>query len=468
MMYREQIEAYFADKQEQIVSDICRLIRIKSERGASKPGMPFGEGPCAALQEGRRMLDEMGFRTKNFDNYVITAELNDKPAYLGILAHLDVVSEGSGWTFPPYEGTVKDGLLYGRGSADDKGPAVVSMWAMKAAREINPNLSKGVRLILGSAEETGREDLEYYLPKEPAPPLSFSPDAEYPVINIEKGMHRPIFGASWAEDPALPRVTAIHGGTTANIVTRECDAELEGVSAAQVRAACEKTEGQTGVQFTVAEEERKVRVHALGVSAHASSPESGKNAQVAMIAMLASLPLADTACTRAIRGLARLFPFGDDHGAALGVDQRDQISGRLTLVFSVLELGLTGFRGQYDSRCPICANNENMRFVAEKALTDCGFRVLENGEMRPPHHTPADSDLCKTLLKTYEEYTGLKGECIAIGGGTYVHEIEGGVAFGCALPGTDNRMHGADEFAVIEELMLSAKMFTQIILELCK
>ena len=80
MMYREQIEAYFADKQEQIVSDICRLIRIKSERGASKPGMPFGEGPCAALQEGRRMLDEMGFRTKNFDKYVITAELNDKPA----------------------------------------------------------------------------------------------------------------------------------------------------------------------------------------------------------------------------------------------------------------------------------------------------------------------------------------------------------------------------------------------------
>ena len=69
---------------------------------------------------------------------------------------------------------------------------------------------------------------------------------------------------------------------------------------------------------------------------------------------------------------------------------------------------------------------------------------------------------------TYESYTGLKGECLAIGGGTYVHSIEGGVAFGCAMPGTDNRMHGADEFAVIEELMISAKMFTQIILELCK
>ena len=467
-MYREQIEAYFADKQDQIIADICRLIRIKSEREDPKPGMPFGEGPCAALQEGRRMLDEMGFRTKNFDNYVITAELNDKPAYLGILAHLDVVSEGSGWTVPPYEGTVKDGLLYGRGSADDKGPAVVSMWAMKAAREINPDLSKGVRLILGSAEETGSEDLEYYLPKEPAPPVSFSPDAEYPVINIEKGMHRPVFGAEWAEDPALPRVTAIHGGTTTNIVTRECTAQVEGMSSSEVRIACDAVEQATGVQFTVTEEDGKVCVHALGVSAHAASPETGKNAQIAMVAMLASLPLADTASARAIRNLAKLFPFGDDHGTALGVDQQDEISGRLTLVFSVLELGLTGFHGQYDSRCPLCANDENMRCVAEKAFADCGFRVLENGDMRPPPHTPADSELCKTLLKTYEDYTGLKGECIAIGGGTYVHEIEGGVAFGCAPPGTDNRMHGADEFAVIEELMLSAKIFTQVILDLCK
>ena len=88
--------------------------------------------------------------------------------------------------------------------------------------------------------------------------------------------------------------------------------------------------------------------------------------------------------------------------------------------------------------------------------------------MFAPHHTPADSLLCRTLLRTYEEYTGQKGECMAIGGGTYVHHIEGGVAFGCAMPGTDNRMHGADEFAVIEELMVSAKMFTEIILQLCK
>ena len=35
-----------------------------------------------------------------------------------------------------------------------------------------------------------------------------------------------------------------------------------------------------------------------------------------------------------------------------------------------------------------------------------------------------DSFLVKTLLDVYEEHTGKKGECIAIGGGTYVHGIE--------------------------------------------
>ena len=87
--------------------------------------------------------------------------------------------------------------------------------------------------------------------------------------------------------------------------------------------------------------------------------------------------------------------------------------------------------------------------------------------MRPPHHVDGDSEFISTLLRTYEEYTGRKGECIAIGGGTYVHELKNGVAFGAAMPETDNRMHGADEFAVIEELIVSAKMFAQVIVDLC-
>ena len=467
-MYRKEIEAYFADKQDQILADIARLVNIKSEREPMQKGMPFGKGPYLALMESKKLAEERGLSTKNFDNYVITAEIGPQPAYLGILAHVDVVSEGSGWTVPPYEMTIRDGRIYGRGTADDKGPAVVALWALKAAQELCPQLSRGVRLILGSAEETGSEDLEHYLPLEAAPPLSFSPDAEYPLINLEKGGYKPVFGAKWDEETALPRVCAIHGGTTTNIVTRECDAWLEGISADAVRPLMEQQQAETGVLFTLTEEGKKLHLHALGVSAHAASPETGKNAQIAMVGLLAKLPLAESCGQETICNLAQLFPFGDDYGQALGVAQEDEVSGKLTLVFSKLEFFTTGFLAQFDSRCPLCANEGNVRAVVEAAFDACHFEILERPRMFPPHHTPADSLLCRTLLETYEDHTGQKGECLAIGGGTYVHDIEGGVAFGCAMPGTDNRMHGADEFAVIDELMTSAKIFTDAILRLCK
>ena len=79
-----------------------------------------------------------------------------------------------------------------------------------------------------------------------------------------------------------------------------------------------------------------------------------------------------------------------------------------------------------------------------------------------------DSDFVKTLLNAFEKYTGRKGYCEYTGGGTYVHDLKNGVAFGAAMPETDNRMHGADEFAVIDELVVSAKIFAQVIVDLCK
>lgn len=87
--------------------------------------------------------------------------------------------------------------------------------------------------------------------------------------------------------------------------------------------------------------------------------------------------------------------------------------------------------------------------------------------LMPPHHVPAETPFVQTLLRCYEDWTGRPGKCLAIGGGTYVHELKNGVAFGAAMPGVDNRMHGADEFAVIDDLVTTGKIYAQAILELC-
>ncbi len=85
-----------------------------------------------------------------------------------------------------------------------------------------------------------------------------------------------------------------------------------------------------------------------------------------------------------------------------------------------------------------------------------------------PHHVPEESEFVQTLLGVYEEFTGEKGHCVAIGGGTYVHETAGGVAFGAEFPGEENNMHGADEFITEESLVKNAKIFAAAIVRLCK
>lgn len=464
----KRITAWVNAHREQMVSDICELIRVKSCRGEAAENAPFGDGPAAALAAAEKIAARMGLKMTNYANYVGTFDLSDRPQKLAILAHLDVVPEGDGWSVcKPYEPVVTEGRIYGRGSADDKGPAIAAMYALAAAKELGGELPFSTRLILGTAEETGSEDLQYYFSKEKAPEMSFSPDADYPLINLEKGSYSPLFGAKWEQSSALPRVSRLHGGTVNNIVPRTAWALVNGLDAQTVKTAADKAAAATGVSFEVSDCDGGIKISAVGVSAHASTPEKGNNAQTALIALLNRLPLADCGSSRALSALEKVFPHGDTEGRAVGIAQSDEISGALTLNFGIIELDENGCSCRFDSRLPVCCNAANTLEPVCAALESAGLTVFERGALNPPHFTPPDSRLVKTLLDIYTDATGKKGECLAIGGGTYVHHIEGGVAFGCADPEVDNRMHGADEFALIDALTNSCAMFCEAILRLC-
>ena len=467
-MYEQQINAYFdaPARRAQLVEAISRLVRIRSVREEPQPGMPFGPGPAAALDEALKLAGELGFATKNYDNYVGAVDLNDKDTALHILCHLDVVGEGTGWTVTaPYEPKEVDGMLYGRGTDDDKGPACAVLMAMQAVKDLGVPLKHNARLILGTDEESGSKDLAYYYGKEPYAPYTFSPDAEFPLINIEKGSYRPVFTKSWEAETATPRLKEFHGGFRTNVVPPEAECVLAGLSAEAVRPYCDTTAGLTGASYELKEEGDDLRILCHGKGAHASTPEEGNNAITALLELLCTLPLAKVGSTAALHALNALFPHGDWGGKALGVAQSDEISGVLTLAFSLLEITETGLRGQFDSRVPICANEENCKAAAEASFARFGFTA--EGGMQEPHHTPADSPLVKTLLRCYEQFTGQPGKCLAIGGGTYVHDIPGGVAFGCCMPGFNGNMHGADEHTCIADQLTAAKIFTQAIIDLC-
>ena len=107
---------------------------------------------------------------------------------MGILCHLDVVAEGSGWSCDPFGGEVRDGVMYGRGTLDDKGPTIAAFYAMKALKECGIQPKKKIRMILGLDEETESAGMKYYMQKVRMPDFAIVPDSDFPLVNGEKGI----------------------------------------------------------------------------------------------------------------------------------------------------------------------------------------------------------------------------------------------------------------------------------------
>ena len=462
----KQIDSWFQRNDLKFRSDLEKLIAINSVRGPEEEGMPYGRASFEALETAKKMLNENGVEAENFENIVITADFVDAPPVIGVLAHLDIVAAGEGWDYDPFELTIDEGRYYGRGVIDNKGPAVAAMYAMYCARELCPDLKHGYRLILGSGEETGCLDIKEYLKKNDPPPNVFSPDSDFPIVNVEKGRLLLMFKASWSEDTASPRILEIHGGETPNVVPNVCEAVIEGISLSDVEAFCKKYSAETGAEISAREVGDTVIITSKGKASHACYPESGLNAQTALVKMLSAMPFAESKGFEYIRALNDLMPHGDYIGQALGLKMSDEISGNLTLNFGVLNYSATEMSGNFDSRTPLCADDIDIFGNTKAKFEAKGFEVT-SGELVKCHVTDENTPFVQTLARVYEKYTGNKGECMAIGGSTYVHGIPGGVVFGCRMPGENNNLHGPNENISIEHLMMSAKMFTEVIIEMC-
>lgn len=296
--------------------------------------------------------------------------------------------------------------------------------------------------------------------------MTFSPDAEFPVTNVEKGRLAGNFAAQFEASAALPRLVSIQAGVKTNVVPGKAKAVVEGFELSVLEEAAAAAQKDTGISFQFAPAAEGCEITAVGEGAHASTPEKGNNALTGLLDYLCRLPFAPCAQIKALRKTAALMPHGDVNGTALGIDMEDEISGRLTLAFSMLTVDENHLEGQFDSRVPVCGNEENVLKVVRAAMEAQGIAFLTE-RMTAPHYVDGDSVFVKTLLRAYETYTGQKGVCESTGGGTYVHDLKNGVAFGAVMPGTDPRMHGADEFAVIDELVMSAKIFAKVIVDLC-
>ncbi len=427
-----EIRKYLESHKDEMLGLLSELVAIPSVQGEALEGKPFGEEPARALAFMLEKCREYGFAVENVDNYAGSADFGAPEPELAILSHLDVVPAGSGWSSDPFTLTADGDKLIGRGAIDDKGPAVATLFALRAVRELGIPLKKGVRLIFGTNEENGSADLAYYRSKRELPPMVFTPDGEYPVINAEKGMLRVYFSAPFNNGAIYDE------GGVINAVPQLCsyDVRLE-------------ENGDVSLNYG------KMK----GVSAHASTPEKGDNAITKFLTFNNyGVPM--------LKKLAELFPHGEFNGKSCGLGFSDPISGEMTCVLSILYTKEGRLHGGIDIRFPLDRKKAEISDIICGKLREAGFDI-DSCEGVEPHCTDENSTFVQALLKTYERVTGKKGRCIAIGGGTYVHEIEGGVAFGAEFPGKDYHMHSPDEFITVGELLKNAELMAEAIIEIC-
>lgn len=461
-MYTKQISDYIDSQKDNMLRDIARLVNIPSVKGAPTNNCPFGEMPAKALSEALDICRECGLETVNVHNAIGFADINGKSLELGILAHVDVVPEGDGWSSDPYHMEYKDGNIIGRGTSDDKGAAIAAIYAMKAIKSLGIDLKTNVRMIIGSDEECGSGDLPHYFNNYETPKYSFSPDAEFPLINIEKGRFAPHFEKEIQNEK---HIIMFDSGIAVNAVPHIAVMKLKDVDVDKVNKACKNVSSLTNIDFEVTVEDLITVVTAYGKAAHASTPLMGNNALTAMLSVICELDL-DSEVSHIFSLLASFFPHGDANGNAMGVARKDDVSGELTMSLDILKFDGNNISGSIDCRMPVSSNEENTALPTIKNLENIGFNV-SSADVVPPHHVDENLPFIKTLLSVYEKHTGLKGECMAIGGGTYVHDITNGVAFGCIMPDVDTHMHGANEFMPFEDLVTSAKIFADAIIGIC-
>ena len=465
--YFEKMDALVDSWQGEMIDMLRGWIAVPSVNGnAAGEGKPFGEEPRRILDRALADAESLGFAVENVDGYAGSVQMGDGERTMGMLCHLDVVPAGDGWTKPPFELTVAQGRMFGRGVMDDKGPAVAAMYAMRAVRESGVPMRDAVRLILGCDEETGMHDMRYYAAHRKMPDYGFSPDAEFPVINIEKGGLSVKLSAN-AEDIGEDRIPVyeLYAGEAVNVVPGKAYAVVgtQTVPFGELQAICEAhcREAEAKLELTDLGGGR-AKIEAIGLSAHASTPHLGVNAAGMLLIALNAIG-AGAAIAKPIRVLAEKIGLKGD-GSGLGIAISDEESGPLTSNLGLLRYDGRVLTAVLDNRVPICG--EPVALLGNIALAVSPALAVTCLGHRGPHHVPADSPIVKGLLEAYHEVTGLPAYAFAIGGGTYSRMMPNTVAFGFNFPGDPDPCHMPDESVAIDKFVLSVKIFAHAIARL--
>lgn len=431
---------------DEFLTSLKTLISYPSVLNEGENGTPFGQAIQNVLEKTLEICRSLGFTTyldpKGYYGY---AEIGQGAELLAVLCHLDVVPSGdeADWRTPPFEATIKDGWIFGRGVQDDKGPSMAALYAVKALLDSGVKFKKRVRFIFGTDEETLWRCMGRYNELEETATLGFAPDSSFPLTYAEKGLLQVKLHGPGSDQLDL------EAGEAFNVVPGKASYQgelLEPVVAGLQAAAFEYE--QNDQQVTV-----------LGLPKHAKDAAEGINAIVRLATVLQPLQ-----AHPALAFIAEAV--GEDAtGSRLFGDISDEPSGRLSFNIAGLTLNSEKSEIRIDIRIPVLADKDQL--VAQLAEIAGRYQLdYEEFDYLAPLYVPKDSELVSTLMAIYQEKTGDTSPAMSSGGATFARTMPNCVAFGALFPGVEQTEHQANERASLEDLYRAMDIYAETIFRL--
>lgn len=468
----KDVDAYVDEVWEDVIADIDALASHASvaDEAAAEPGAPFGRPVRDALDCALGIAQKLGYATSDDEGFVGMADIaGECPEQLATICHVDVVPAGPGWNTDPFKMERREGWLLGRGVIDDKGPAVLSLYAgaYLLRRGIKPRYA--FRALLGCDEEVGMSDVHHYLDGHEQPAFLFTPDAEFPVCNAEKGQ----FGATFTSGRIDGgRILAWSGAEATNAIPSQsiCVLDIDAAELPDPREHADRLEISTTA-------EGHAQIFAHGIGGHASMPEGTLNAVGLVVTYLREAE--DTFAERGGRLLAPAereflkflaFVHADTEGRGLGIDATSAAFGPLTCNAGTVCVRDGHIEQTIDVRFPDSTGADTIVEQLEPLVGRFGVTLTVNSA-KVPFSVSADDPAVRALIDTYNEYTGKAAEPFAMGGGTYARNFARAVSFGpeepgMELPGWGGTMHGPNECASEELLKRALKIYIVAIMRL--
>ncbi|MFL2105243.1 M20 family metallopeptidase [Desemzia sp. FAM 23991] len=436
--------------QQESIEALKELLSIASvNEGDGTGNPPFGQGIQEALEKALEICEDLGLKTfiDPQGNYGY-AEYGSGEEMIGILCHLDVVPGGNlaKWTNPPFEPEIRDDVIYGRGTQDDKGPTIAALYGFKSVLDEGISFNKRVRFIFGTDEESLWRGIQKYTDQEEIPTMGFVPDGTFPLTYAEKGL--------WEVNLTGPGSDAVNLklGEASNVVPGE--AIYDGNSIESLADELNKL----GVAFD--QEDGKIIVK--GKSVHSSVSGEGINAINKLVQGLNKVE-----SHPALRFIAEKI--GDEtNGLSIFGEVKDDVSGEMTLNTGKLEITKDASKITLDIRFPVTYDKEQLIRTLSKVAGVYGLEYKEF-DFIPSLYVKKDSDLVKTLMSVYQEKTGDQTEPFVSGGATYARQMPNMVAFGAHFPHAKSLAHQENEGLALSDLYKAMEIYAEAIYQLaCK